>query len=328
MNGKKMFFYSTTLLAGLILALGGGFANASDYPTKPIRLIAPNEPGGPTDILARTLAQKLSVNLGQSVIVENRAGAGGNIGTQVAAGARPDGYTLVTGNNATFGANITLYKNLPFDPVKGFAPIVLIGFQPNILCVHPSLPVHSVRQFIAYARENPGKLNYGASGQGQLAHLAAELFKGMTGTNLVYVGYKSAAPALIDLVSGQIHVMFATALSVKQHIQSGKVRPLAVTTAGRSAAFPDLPTIAEAGVPGFDATTWHGLFAPAGTPADIVNRLNSEVNLILQTPDIHKLLESMGADIKGGTSKELADHVQSEIAKWARVINAAGITLN
>ena len=328
MTRKREFTYLTTLLIGLMLAVGGPFANAADYPTKPIRLIAPNEPGGPTDILARTLAQKLTASLGQSVIVENRAGAGGNIGTAVAAAARPDGYTLVTGNNATFGANVTLYKNLPFDPVKGFAPIVLIGFQPNILCVHPSLPVTSVKQFIAYAKERPGKLNYGATGQGQLAHLAAELFKGMTGTDLVLVGYKSAAPALTDLISGQIQVMFATALSVKSHIQSGKVRPLAVTTAKRSAAFPDLPTIAEAGVPGFDATTWHGLFAPAGTPPEIVSRLNTEVNRILQMPDVLKLLESMGADIKGGTSKELADHVQSEIAKWAKVINAAGITLN
>jgi len=328
MSGRRDILCLTTLLIGLLLTVGGGAANAADYPTRPIRLIAPNEPGGPTDILARTLAQKLTVSLGQPVIVENRAGAGGNIGTQVAASARPDGYTLVTGNNATFGANITLYKNLPFDPVKGFAPIVLIGFQPNILCVHPSLPVNSVKQFIAYAKERPGKLNYGGTGQGQLAHLAAELFKGMTGTDLVYVGYKSAAPALTDLLSGQIQVMFATALSVKQHIQSGKVRALAVTTAKRSAAFPDLPTIAEAGVPGFDATTWHGLFAPAGTPVEIVNRLNTEVNRVLQLPDVLKLLESMGADIKGGTSKELADHVQSEIAKWAKVINAAGITLN
>jgi len=328
MKRKRNLFCLAMLFVGLQLIVGGGFAKAADYPTKSIRLIAPNEPGGPTDILARTLAQKLTVNLGQSVIVENRAGAGGNIGTQVAANARPDGYTLVTGNNATFGANITLYKDLPFDPVKGFAPIILIGFQPNILCVHPSLPVNSAKQLIAYAKEHPGQLNYGGTGQGQLAHLAAELFKGMTGTNLVYVGYKSAAPALIDLLSGQIQVMFATALSVKQHIQSGKVRPLAVTTAKRSVAFPDLPTIAEAGVPGFDATTWHGLFAPAGTPVEIVNRLNTEVNRILQMPDVLKLLESMGADIKGGTSKELADHVQCEIAKWAKVINAAGITLN
>jgi len=328
MRGKRNLFYLTMLTIGLLLTVGGSFADAANYPTRPIRLIAPNEPGGPTDILARTLAQKLTVSLGQTVIVENRAGAGGNIGTAVAATARPDGYTLVTGNNATFGANITLYKNLPFDPVKGFAPIVLIGFQPNILCVHPSLPVTSVKQFIAYAKERPGKLNYGATGQGQLAHLAAELFKGMTGTDLVLVGYKSAAPALTDLISGQIQVMFATALSVKSHIQSGKVRALAVTTAKRSAAFPDLPTIAEAGVVGFDATTWHGLFAPAGTPVEIVSRLNTEVNRILQMPDVLKLLESMGADIKGGTSKELADHVQSEIAKWAKVIKAAGITLN
>jgi tripartite-type tricarboxylate transporter receptor subunit TctC len=328
MKRKKPHFYPAMLIIGLLLIVGGDFAYAADYPTKPIRLIAPNEPGGPTDILARTLAQKLTVSLGQSVIVENRAGAGGTFGSAVAAAGRPDGYTLVTGNNATFGANITLYKDLPFDPVKGFAPIVLIGFQPNILCVHPSLPVTSVKQFIAYAKERPGKLNYGGTGQGQLAHLAAELFKGMTGTDLVYVGYKSAAPALTDLLSGQIQVMFATALSVKQHIQSGKVRALAVTTAKRSAAFPDLPTIAEAGVTGFDATTWHGLFAPAGTAGEIVNRLNAEVNRILQMPDVLKLLESMGADIKGGTSKELADQVQSEIAKWTKVINTAGITLN
>jgi len=328
MSRKRNVACLALLSIGLIMAAAGPFATAADYPTRPIRLIAPNEPGGPTDILARTLAQKLTVSLGQTVIVENRAGAGGNIGTAVAATARPDGYTLVTGNNATFGANVTLYRNLPFDPVRGFAPIVLIGFQPNILCVHPSLPVTTVRQFIAYAKERPGKLNYGATGQGQLAHLAAELFKGMTGTDLVLVGYKSAAPALTDLIGGQIQVMFATALSVKQHIQSGKVRPLAVTTAKRSAAFPDLPTIAEAGVPGFDATTWHGLFAPAGTPDAIVRRLNTEVNRILEMPDVHKLLESMGADIKGGTSKELGDHVQSEIAKWAKVITAAGITLN
>jgi tripartite-type tricarboxylate transporter receptor subunit TctC len=315
-------------LIGLLVAVGVGVASAADYPGKPLRLIAPNEPGGPSDIIARTLAQKLSVSLGQSVIVENRAGAGGNIGTEVAANARPDGYTLVTGNNATFGANITLYKNLPFDPVKSFSPVVLIGFQPNILCVHPSLPVTSVKQFIAHAKAHPGALNYGASGQGQAAHLAAELFKEMTGTNMVYVGYKSAAPALIDLISGQIQVMFATALSVQQHIQSGKVRPLAVTTAKRSPAFPDLPTIAEAGVQGFEATTWHGIFVPAGTPAAIVSRLNAEINSALQLPDVRNLLGTMGADISGGTPQELADHVQREIAKWAKVINNAGIKLN
>ena len=319
--------FMTILLAGLLIVGGLGYAGAADYPVKSIRLIAPNEPGGPTDILARTLAQKLTASLGQTVVVENRPGAGGNIGTEVAANAKPDGYTLVTGNNATFGANITLYKNLPFDPVKGFAPIVLIGFQPNILVVNPGVKATNVKELIALAKARPGELNYGASGQGQLAHLAAELFKSMTGTNLVYVGYKSAAPALIDLISGQIQVMFATSLSVQQHIHSGKVRALAVTTAKRSAAFPDLPTLSEAGVPGFEAITWHGLFAPAGTPTAVVSRLNAEVNTILKMPDVRKLLESMGAEIKGGTSQELADHVQRDVAKWAKVINAAGITL-
>lgn len=328
MFNRKGYHCMTILLAAVLMVGGVCVAGAADYPNKTIRLIAPNEPGGPSDILARTLAQKLTVSLGQTVIVENRPGAGGNIGTEVAAKAKPDGYTLVTGNNATFGANITLYKNLPFDPLKGFSPIVLIGFQPNILVVNPGVQATNVKQFIDLAKSSPGSLNYGASGQGQLAHLAAELFKSMTGTNLVYVGYKSAAPALIDVISGQIQLMFATALSVQQHIHSGKVRALAVTTAKRSAAFPDLPTIAEAGVPGFDATTWHGLFAPAGTPPAVVSRLNTEVNRILQMPDTHKLLESMGADIKGGTSQELADHVQREVAKWAKVIGNAGITIN
>ena len=320
--------YLAALAAGLVITLVVGVAAAADYPTKPLRLIAPNAPGGPTDILARTLAQKLTTSLGQPVVVENRAGAGGNIATEVAANAPADGYTLVTGNNATFGANLSLYKNLGFDPVKSFSPVVLIGFQPNILVVHPSVPAKSVKELIAYARANPGKLNFGGSGQGQVAHMAGELFKGMTGTQIVHVGYKSAAPALVDLLAGQIQLMFATSLSVKQHITSGKVRPLAVTTAKRSPAFPDLPTIAEAGVPGFEATTWHGLFAPAGTPPAVVGRLNSEVNRILKQPDVHKMLEQMGMDISGGTPQELADHVQREIGKWAKVVKDAGITIN
>ncbi len=315
-------------LWGAMLALScWNGAAAQDYPTKAIRFIAPNLPGGPTDILARVIGQKLSEGLGQPVIVDNRAGAGGNIGTDLAAKSRPDGYTLVTGNNATFGANVTLYKKLPFDPVKDFTPVVLVATQPNILVVNPSLPVHSVTELIVYAKTRPGKLNYANSGIGAAAHLAAELFKNMTGTDIKSIQYKSAAPALMDLIGGDCHLMFATSLSVQPHIQSKKVRALAVTTAMRTRAMPDLPTIAEAGVPGFEATTWHGVLVAAGTPPAIVNKLNAEINRILQMPDVREKLAGLGAEILGGTPKEFADHIQREIPKWAKVIKDANIQI-
>ena len=271
--------------------LAGVCANASaqEYPVKAIRFIAPNLPGGPTDILARLIGQKLAESFGQPVVIENRAGAGGNIGTEAAAKSPPDGYTLVTGNNATFGANVSLYKHLAFDPVKDFAPIVLVGTQPNILVVHPSLPVTSVKQLIALAKARPGELNYAGSGMGAVAHLAAELFKTMAQVNIVHIPYKSAAPALIDVIAGQNQLMFATSLSVQPHIKSEKLRALAVTTANRSRLMPELPTIAEAGVPGFEAMTWHGVLTTGGTP------------------------------------KEFADHIQREIPKWAKVVKDAGV---
>ena len=307
--------------------LAGVCANASaqEYPVKAIRFIAPNLPGGPTDILARLIGQKLAESFGQPVVIENRAGAGGNIGTEAAAKSPPDGYTLVTGNNATFGANVSLYKHLAFDPVKDFAPIVLVGTQPNILVVHPSLPVTSVKQLIALAKARPGELNYAGSGMGAVAHLAAELFKTMAQVNIVHIPYKSAAPALIDVIAGQNQLMFATSLSVQPHIKSGKLRALAVTTANRSRLMPELPTIAEAGVPGFAAMTWHGVLTTGGTPPAIVNKLNAEINRILQLPDVRERLGSLGAEIIGGTPKEFADHIQREIPKWAKVIKDAGV---
>jgi len=302
-------------------------ASAQEYPVKAIRFIAPNLPGGPTDILARLIGQKLAESFGQPVVIENRAGAGGNIGTEAAAKSPPDGYTLVTGNNATFGANVSLYKNLGFDPIKDFAPLVLVATQPNILVVHPSLPVTSVRQLIVLAKARPGELNYAGSGMGAVAHLAAELFKSMAGVNIVHIPYKSAAPALIDVIAGQNQLMFATSLSVQPHIRSGKLRALAVTTAKRSRLMPELPTIAEAGVPGFEAMTWHGVLTTGGTPPAIVNKLSSEINRILQLPDVRERLGSLGAEIVGGTPKEFAAHIQREIPKWAKVIKDAGVRL-
>jgi tripartite-type tricarboxylate transporter receptor subunit TctC len=297
---------------------------AAEYPVRSIRFIAPNLPGGPTDILARLIGQKLSESVGQPVIVENRAGASGMIGTELAAKSPADGYTLVTGNNATFAANVSLFKKLSYDPVRDFSPIVLVATQPNILVVHPSLPVKSVKQLIALAKARPGQLNYAGTGMGAAANLSAELFKSMTGTDMVGISYKSAAPAITDLIAGQTQLMFATSLSVVPHIHANRVRALGVTTAKRTRAMPELPTIAEAGVPGFEATTWHGIFVPAGTPAAIVDRLNGEINRMLQLPDVRERLAALGAEIVGGTPRELADHIQREIPKWAKVIKDSG----
>ena len=319
--------WHSRLLGLMVLALLCPVAPAQDYPVKPIRFIAPNLPGGPTDILARLVGQKLAESMGQPVVVENRAGAGGNIGTEVAAKSPPDGYTLVTGNNATFGANVSLYKHLGFDPLKDFAPIVLVATQPNILVVHPALPVTSVKQLIVLAKSRPGELNYAGSGMGAAAHLAAELFKSMAEVKIVHIPYKSAAPALVDLIAGQCQLMFATSLSVLPHIKTEKLRALAVTTGKRSRLMPELPTIAEAGVPGFEATTWHGVLTTGGTSPAIVNKLNTEINRILQLPDVRERLGALGAEIIGGTPKEFSDHIQREIPKWAKVVKAADVRL-
>jgi len=314
-----------SLIAGAFVAIPVPAADlGAGYPVRPIRFIAPNLPGGPTDILARLIAQKLSESMGQPIVVENRAGASGIIGTEAAAKSPPDGYTLVTGNNATFGANVSLFKKLPYDPVKDFSPIVLVASQPNILVVHPSLPVKSVKELIAFAKARPGQLNYAGTGMGAAANMSAELFKSMTGTNMVGISYKSAAPALVELIAGQTQLMFATSLSVMPHIHANRVRALGVTTAKRTRAMPELPTIAEAGVPGFEASTWHGVFVPAGTPAAIVDRLNAEINRMLQLPDVRERLAALGAEIIGGTSREFADHIQREIPKWAKVIKETG----
>ncbi|HTP96868.1 MAG TPA: tripartite tricarboxylate transporter substrate binding protein [Burkholderiales bacterium] len=317
--------------AALALAIAAGVccgSAAQDYPVKPIRFIAPNLPGGPTDILARLLGQKLAESMGQPVVIENRAGAGGNIGTELAAKSPADGYTLVTGNNATFGANVSLYKNMGFDPIKDFAPVILVASQPNILVVHPSLPVTSVKELIALAKAHPGELNFAGSGMGAAAHLAGELFKSMAGVNIVHIPYKSAGPALTDLIAGQCQLMFATSLSAQPHIHAGKLRALAVTTAQRARSMPELPTVAEAGVPGFEATTWHGVLVPAGTPAAIVNKLNAEIDRALHAPDVHERLGALGAEIIGGTPKAFADYIQREIPRWAKVIKSAGIRID
>jgi tripartite-type tricarboxylate transporter receptor subunit TctC len=288
-----------------------------------VRFLVGFTPGGPSDILARALAAKLAEARGQPVVVENRPGAGGNLAAEVVAKSAPDGNTWLLGNNSILATNAALYAHLPFDPVKDFAPVALVAIQPNVLVVHPSLPARSVGELIAFAKAHPGKLNYASSGSGAAAHLSAELFKSMAGVDMVHVPYKGAQPALTDVIAGQCQLMFATSLSVIPYIKAGRLRALAVTTAQRAASLPRLPTVAET-LPGFEATTWHGVVVPSATPAHVVQQLNADINAALRQPDLRLRLESLGAEIAGGTPQDFAAYIAREIPKWTAVVKASG----
>jgi tripartite-type tricarboxylate transporter receptor subunit TctC len=318
----------TPVIAGLFaVALAvffSGCADAQAYPSKPIRFIAPFPPGGSTDFLARIVALKMTESLGQQVIVENRGGAAGTIGVELAARAAPDGYTIVMGHIGTFGVNPTLYPKLPYDPIKGFAPITLLAMVPNAMVVHPSLPARSVREFLALARAKPKQLLYGSGGNGSAAHLAAAYFELLAKVELTHVPYKGTGPALIDLIAGQTSMMITGMPAVMPHLRSGKLRPLAVGTAKRLALMPELPTIAEAGVPGYEATQWYGVLAPAATPREIVMKLNAEMIKALARPDVRDKLAADGAIPVGDTPEEFGAHIKAEIARWAPVVRASG----
>jgi tripartite-type tricarboxylate transporter receptor subunit TctC len=262
------------------------------------------------------------------VIVENRAGAGGNVGAEVAARAPADGYTIMLANNSILAANAALYPKLNFDPARDFLPVTLVAVQPNILVVHPSLPVKSVKELVALAKRRPGQLNYASSGVGLAAHLAGELFNSMAGVEMVHVPYKGAGPALADLIGGQTQVMFATATSVIPHIKSGKLRALATTAPKRSIGFEDLPTVSEAGVPGFDATSWHGIVVPTGTPRPIVEQLSAAINAALKNPDLREKFLAAGAEPVGGTPEQFAAHIKVEVPRWEQVIRQSGAKAN
>ena len=289
----------------------------------PVRFVVGFTPGGPSDILARSLAGKLAAPLGQPVVVENRPGAGGNLAAEIVAKSPPDGNTWLLGNNSILATNHALYSHLGYDPLKDFAPVALVAIQPNILVVHPSVPATSVPELIAYARKNPGKLNYASSGAGAAAHLAGELFKAMTGVEMVHVPYKGAQPALTDVIAGQCQLMFATSASVIPYIKAARVRALAVTTAQRSPSVPDLPTVAEF-VPGFEAITWHGVVVPAQTPAVTVARLNAAINGALQQADLHDRLQKLGAETSPGSPQDFAAYIAREIPKWTKVVRDSG----
>jgi tripartite-type tricarboxylate transporter receptor subunit TctC len=305
-----------------------GAASAQTFPNKPIRMVVPFSAGGTTDILARAVGQKLSESLGQQVVVDNKPGAGGNIGAQEVARAAPDGYTLVMGTVGTHGINPSLYKKMPYDHIKDFAPVSLVASVPNLLVVHPSVPVNSVKELIAHAKANPGKLNFASSGNGTSIHLSGELFKTMTGLQMTHVPYKGSAPAVTDLLGGQVQLMFDNMPSALPHAKGGKLKPLAVTSAKRFPGTPEIPTIAEAGVPGYEATSWFGVLAPAGTPKEIVNKLSTEIAKALKTPEMKKRLEEQGAEAVGSTPEEFAAHIKSETAKWAKVVKESGATVD
>jgi tripartite-type tricarboxylate transporter receptor subunit TctC len=282
-------------------------------------------PGGGTDILGRMLAQRLGETLGQNVVVENRGGAGGNVGTEAAARAAPDGYTILMGNVAPNAINVSLYRNLPFDPVADFAPVSLVAATPNVLVVHPSTAARTVKELIALARARPGTLNFASAGNGSSSHLAGELFRVLAGAEIVHVPYKGAGPAMLDVLSGQVQLYFATLPAALPHVKSGKLAAVAVTSARRSPALADLPTVAESGIPGYEASTWYGVLAPARTPARAIERLHGDIVKILAQPEFRERLEAQGFDLVGSSPEEFRAAIRSEIVKWGKVVRDAGI---
>ena len=316
------------LAASAMLVCAAGFAGAQSYPTKPIHLIVPFPPGGGNDTVARAIAQQASPALGQPIVVDNRPGAGGIIGADAAARAPADGYTLFLGGVATHAVNPHMHAKLSYDPVKDFAPITLVASAPSVLVVHPSVPAATIKEFAAYARANPGKLNYASNGNGSSSHIAAVLYETNAGVKMTHVPYKGVGPALTDLMSGRIELMFNSIVAILPHIQSGKLRALGVTSKQRSSLLPDVPSIAEAGWPQYEAGSWYGILAPAGTPSAIIERLHKEIVKALKDPEVQKRLSGEGADVIGSTPQEFAAHIKAELARMGQAVRASGLSPN
>ena len=331
MNRRRIVQASCLVLACAVAWLPAA-AEQPAYPSRPIRFIVPYPPGGPLDVMARTLAEKVRPTLGQAMIVENKPGAGGNIGADMVAKSAPDGYTLVMGAVATHAINPALFPNIPYDPVKDFAPIVLVASVPNVLVMNPAtaakLHVESVQDLVAYAKRNPGKLNMGSGGNGSAGHLAGELLQARAGVFAVHIPYPGATPAQLALMSGQTDFMFDNLAAASPLIASGKLKALAVTTATRSRVLPAVPTMAEAGVREFDLGTWFGIFAPARTPQDVIQKLHREFARALTSPEVRQRLASMGSDAAPGTPESLAALVQADLRKYAEIVKASGAKLN
>ncbi len=315
------------LMACVGVVSGSAVAQQSAFPTRPVRFIIPVPPGGGADLLARAVGQKLTETWGQTVVIDNRGGAGGTIAVDMAAKAAPDGHTIVMGLIASIAVNVSLIK-LPYDPVADFAPITLLAVAQNLLVVHPSLPAASVRELIALLKSKPGYFNYASAGNGTSPHLSAELFKLMTGVSMNHVPYKGAGPALVDLVGGQVGIYFGSLPATLPQVRTGKLRVLAVSGSRRSQIVPDLPTVAEAGVPGFESNQWYGVLAPAKTPAWIVNQLNRDIITVLKLPEVRERLSSQGFEVVANSPADFGRYIREEIAKWAKVIKQAGIRAN
>ena len=311
---------STAPLALPSLALG-----QSTFPMRPVKLIAPFPPGGTSDVLARLLAQKLSEGLGQSVTVENRGGASGNIGHELAAKSAPDGYTLLLSNSSTVVTNPHLFKKLPFDPVNDFTPISMVASAGQVLVVHPSVPVATLAELTALAKANPGKLNFGSGGKGIQSHISGEMYKSAVGIDIVHIPYKGTIQSVTDLVAGQIQMVFSDMVPAMPQIKAGKLRAIAVTSLQRSAALPDVPTMVEAGIPGFEAGVWWSIVAPRGTPADVVARVNSELAKVMLLPDVRETYAKLGVTAQHSTPAKVTETVKVESPMMARILKAAGV---
>ena len=318
-----MFKRSLTIAGLFVASIATGFAQ--NYPSKPIRIIIAQAPGSATDVISRVVANRLQESLGQPIVIEVRPGAGGAVGTEAAARSAPDGYTLFMANNSTHGSNPALYSKLPYDAVNDFAPITLVATVPYVLVVDPSLPVKSVQDLIALAKSKPGKMNYASAGNGSTHHFCGELLKSMAGIDLVHVPYKGSTPAIAGLLGGEVSLMFANLTDIGGQLKSGKVKALAVTVTKRASLIPEVPTLSEVGLPGFEIGSWFGLLAPAGTPAPIISRLNAETVKVLGRSDVQATLGAQGLELAPGSPEQFAAHIKSEIAKFTRIAKAAGI---
>ena len=323
--------YQTTclyLLAATLGALPMASALGQSFPNKPMRLILPYPPGGGSDTIARPFARKMAENTGQQVVIDNRGGAGGNIGMETAARAAPDGYTFVMGLTAQLAVNPGLYQKLPYDPIRDFEPVTLLANGAYLLVAHPSLPAGTMKDVIAISKKRPNEILYASSGNGSGAHLATELLNTITGIKLKHVPYKGGGPALVDTLSGQTQLLFATPIASAGYVEAGRLRAIAVSTTKRISSMPNVPTVAESGVPGYDSGVWYGMLAPKGTPREIVTRLNEEFRKVLTDSGIRNFLTKSGVDPEGSTPDELGKYMRSEIAKWTKVIKTANITLD
>src|ERR1041385_693959 len=302
-----------------------GLVMAQAWPAKPIRLVIAQAPGSATDVISRVVANPLSQSLGQPIVIDARPGAGGALGTEVAAHSAPDGYTLFMGNNSTPGANPAVYAKLPYDAVKDFAPISFVASVPYVLVVNPALPVKTVKEFIAFVKASPGKLNYASAGNGSTHHFCGELLKSMTGIDIQHIPYKGSGPGIAALLAGEVSMMFSNVADIGSQIRAGKVKPLAVTATQRASLLPEVPTMAESGLPGFEVTSWFGLLAPAGTPGAVIGRLNAETVKVLGRADVKETLGAQGLEVAPSSPEAFAAHIKSEIARFSKIARAAGI---